>query len=222
MARIKDFAKDLGLDIKEAIELAAGYGLGTKQVSGNIDDAEIAIFLNKLTLSKQFSGIDAYFNGEATIKSAKKKAKKVEPKIEPVEVKEEPKAEAKIEKPVKAEKPAPKAEAPKAETKPAPKADTPKAEAKPAPKADAPKAEAKPAPKAEKPFEKKFENKDFKGEKNDKFNRDNKKPFEKPQGGTPSKESSFIKSFDKGERIGKDGFTSTNDNRNDNNKKRKT
>ena len=219
MARIKDFAKDLGLDIKEAIELAAGYGLGTKQVSGNIDDAEIAIFLNKLTLSKQFSGIDAYFNGEATIKSAKKKAKKVEPKIEPVEVKEEPKAEAKIEKPVKAEKPAPKAEAPKAETKPAPKADTPKAEAKPAPKADAPKAEAKPAPKAEKPFEKKFENKDFKGEKNDKFNRDNKKPFEKPQGGTPSKESSFIKSFDKGERIGKDGFTSTNDNRNDNNKK---
>ena len=219
MARIKDFAKDLGLDIKEAIELAAGYGLGTKQVSGNIDDAEIAIFLNKLTLSKQFSGIDAYFNGEATIKSAKKKAKKVEPKIEPVEVKEEPKVEAKIEKPVKAEKPAPKAEAPKAETKPAPKADTPKAEAKPAPKADTPKAEAKPAPKAEKPFEKKFENKDFKGEKNDKFNRDNKKPFEKPQGGTPSKESSFIKSFDKGERIGKDGFTSTNDNRNDNNKK---
>ena len=45
MARIKDFAKDLGLDIKEAVELAASYGLGTKQVSGNIDDNEIAVFV---------------------------------------------------------------------------------------------------------------------------------------------------------------------------------
>ena len=81
MARIKDFAKDLGLDIKDACELATKYGLGTKQASGNIDDGEIAIFLNKLTLERQFAGIDSYFNGEATIKSQKKKAKveKTEP-----------------------------------------------------------------------------------------------------------------------------------------------
>ncbi len=221
MARIKDFAKDLGLDIKDTIELASSYGLGTKQASGNIDDGEIAIFLNKLTLSKQFSGIDAYFNGEATIKSQKKaKAKKVEePKAEIKEEKTEPVKEAKAEK---------KAEA-KAEVKPEPKQEKsvkaePKAEAKveakqekPAPKTEA-KVEAKPAPKAEpkaeRPFEKKPESKEFKpADRNDKFNRDNKKPFEKPQ------QSSFVKSFDKGERLGKDGFTSTNENRNDNKNK---
>ena len=224
MARIKDFAKDLGLDIKEAIDLAAGYGLGTKQASGNIDDAEIAIFLNKYTLSKQFSGIDAYFNGDATIKSAKKKAKKVEePKVE---AKAEVKVEAKTEKAeAKVEKPAPKTEAaPKNNVK----ADA-KTEAKPLPKQEAPRTEVKnefkPAPKSDKPFEKKLD-KDFKGERNDKFNRDGKKPFEKPQGsyqggsqGSQSKESAYIKSFDKGEKLGKDGFTSTNDNRNDNQKK---
>ena len=209
MARIKDFAKDLGLDIKDAIELAGSYGLGTKQASGNIDDNEMAIFLNKLTLSKQFSGIDAYFNGEATIKSTKKpKAKKVEePKVE---VKEEKKAEATAE-PVKAEpkaeKPAPKTEKPaapktevKAEVKEEKKA--PKVEAKtekPAPKAEPVKAE----PKAEKPAPKADSKPSF--DKGDKFNRDNKKPFEKPQ--QPTSQSSFIKSFDKGEKLGKDGFT---------------
>ena len=50
MARIKDFAKDLGLEIKDTIELIASYGLGTKQSSGNIDDGEMAIFLNKLNI----------------------------------------------------------------------------------------------------------------------------------------------------------------------------
>ena len=216
MARIKDFAKDLGLDIKEVVELCSTYSLGAKQAGGNIDDNEMAIFLNKLTLSKQFGGIDAYFNGEATIKSAKKKSKKAE------DVKAEIKEEPKTEVPKTEVKPAPKAEAPKAEVKPAPKTEAPKTEVKPAPKAEAPKTEVKPAPKSDKPFEKKFENKDFKGERNDKFNRDIKKPFEKPQGtgqGAPSKESAYIKSFDKGERLGKDGFTSSNDNRNDNNKK---
>ena len=117
MARIKDFAKDLGLDIKEAVELIANYGLGTKQSTGNIDDGEMAIFLNKYTLEKQFSGIDSYFNGDATIKSAKKKAapKKEEPKAEvaPIEKKEEaPKSEKKAEP--KAEKPAAKKAEPNA------------------------------------------------------------------------------------------------------------
>ena len=89
MAKIKDFAKDLGLEIKDAIDLCASYGLGTKQAGGNIEDGEIAIFINKLTLERQFAGIDSYFNGEATIKSQKKpKAKKVE---SPAEIKAEEK-----------------------------------------------------------------------------------------------------------------------------------
>ena len=205
MARIKDFAKDLGLDIKDAVALIADYGLGTKVASGNIEDNEIAIFLNKLTLDRQFSGIESYFNGENTIKSQKKKAKvekkeeivaeaKVEPKAETkVEAKAEAKVEAKAEAKVapKAEaKVAPKAEVKveaKAEVKPAPKQE-PKAEVKPAPKQE-PRAEAKPAPKQEAPVQ--------------------KKPFEKkPEGQRPAS------NLDKGERsFGKDGFTKSYDNK---------
>ena len=201
MARIKDFAKDLGLDIKDAVALIADYGLGTKVASGNIEDNEIAIFLNKLTLDRQFSGIESYFNGENTIKSQKKKAKvekkeeivaeaKVEPKAETkVETKVEAKAEVKVEAKAEA-KVAPKAEVKveaKAEAKPAPKQE-PKAEVKPAPKQE-PKAEAKPAPKQEAPVQ--------------------KKPFEKkPEGQRPAS------NLDKGERsFGKDGFTKSYDNK---------
>ena len=206
MARIKDFAKDLGLDIKEACELAAKYGLGTKQSSGNIDDGEIAVFLNKLTLENQFAGIDSYFNGEATIKSQKKKAKvekkeeaKVEEKVEAkVETKVEAKVEEKAEK--KAEKPVEKKVEAKAEVK----------------------AEAKAEPKAEKPAQKKPEfnkepqkkpefNKDFKQE--NKFH-DSKKQFDKPQRDGGFGKDGFTKSFDKPQRdqsFGKDGFTKSFD-----------
>ena len=201
MARIKDFAKDLGLDIKDAVALIADYGLGTKQASGNIEDNEIAIFLNKLTLDRQFSGIESYFNGENTIKSQKKKAKvekkeeivaeaKVEPKAETkAETKVEAKVEAKAE--VKVEAKAEPKVAPKAEVKVEAKAEAkvaPKAEVKPAPKQE-PRAEAKPAPKQEAPVQ--------------------KKPFEKkPEGQRPAS------NLDKGERsFGKDGFTKSYDNK---------
>ncbi|MBR2944860.1 MAG: translation initiation factor IF-2 [Clostridia bacterium] len=185
MARIKDFAKDLGLDIKDAVALIADYGLGTKVASGNIEDNEIAIFLNKLTLDRQFSGIESYFNGENTIKSQKKKAK-VEKKEEIVaEAKVEAKAETKVEAKAEAKV------APKAEVKVAPKAEVKveaKAEVKPAPKQE-PKAEAKPAPKQEAPVQ--------------------KKPLEKkPEGQRPAS------NLDKGERsFGKDGFTKSYDNK---------
>jgi len=212
MARIKDFAKDLGLDIKDTVELIATYGLGTKQSSGNIDDGEIAIFLNKYTLEKQFSGIDSYFNGEATIKGTKKKAtpKKEEPTAEaPIEAKaelkkEEKKAEPKAEK---VEKPAP---AKKEEVKVEPKSE-PKVEVKVEPKVE---------PKAEKPFEKKPEQKEFKpAERNDKFNRDAKKPFEKPQGQGRFEKTDrpFGKDgFEKSDRpFNKDGFKKDGFNKND-------
>ena len=218
MARIKDFAKDLGLDIKETVELIASYGLGTKQSSGNIDDGEIAIFLNKYTLEKQFSGIDSYFNGEAIIKSAKKKAapKKEEPKTEapaPEKKVEPAKAEKKAE--VKEEKPA------KAEQKPEVKTEVKtevKAEVKAEVKTEKP-AEKKPEIKAEKPAEKKAEIKADKPveAKNDKFNRDARKPFEKPQGQNKFEKNDrpFGKDgFEKPERsFGKDGFTKSYDNK---------
>ena len=192
MARIKDFAKDLGLDIKDACELATKYGLGTKQASGNIDDGEIAIFLNKLTLERQFAGIDSYFNGEATIKSQKKKAK-VEKKVE--EPKVEEKAEVKAE--VKAE---PKAEK-KAEAKVEKKVETKveaKVEAKVEPKAEK-KVEAKVEPKAEAP--KKTEG----SEKKTFDKQDNKKSFEKPQRDGNFGKDGFQKGFEKPQRDGNFG-----------------
>ena len=229
MARIKDFAKDLGLDIKEACDLCASYGLGTKQVSGNIDDAEIALFLNKYTLERQFSGIDSYFNGEATIKSAKKKAeKKVEAKVEAkeepkVEVKAEPKAEKKaeakpeIKKEIKAEvkveaKAEPKAEIKaevKVEKKPEVKAEV-KAEVKVEPKAEA-KVEKKiePKPEARTETRKPFEKQENRGER-PQFNKDgfqkNDRPFNKD--GFQKNDRPFGKDgFQKNDRpFGKDGF----------------
>ena len=236
MARIKDFAKDLGLDIKEAVELIANYGLGTKQSTGNIDDGEMAIFLNKYTLEKQFSGIDSYFNGDATIKSAKKKAapKKEEPKVEaPVETKAEVKAETKAPAKAepKAEKPATKKAEPKAEVKAEPKAKAepkvevkaePKVEVKSEPKVEVkaePKVEAKVEPKAEVKAEPKVEPKaepktEKSFEKKPEFKND--KPFDKNDKFNRDGKKPFEKSFDKPQGqnkferndrpFGKDGF----------------
>ena len=197
MARIKDFAKDLGLDIKEACDLCASYGLGAKQVSGNIDDAEIALFLNKYTLERQFKGIDSYFNGEATIKSSKKKAeKKAEAKVEAkVEAKEEPKQEAKVEKKPEA-KPEVKKEI-KSEVKTEANAEV-KVEAKAEPKAEI-KAEVKVEKKPEVKAEVKVEPKaDIKAEK---------KPEPKPEARTETRKP-FEKQENRGERpqFNKDGF----------------
>ena len=209
MARIKDFAKDLGLDIKEACDLCASYGLGTKQVSGNIDDAEIALFLNKYTLERQFSGIDSYFNGEATIKSAKKKAeKKVEAKVEAkeepkVEIKAEPKAEKKaeakpeIKKEIKAEVKTEAKQEVKVEAKAEPKAEI-KAEVKAEKKPEV-KHEVKVEPKAEVKVEKKPEPKP-------EARTETRKPFEKQE--NRGERPQFNKDgFQKNDRaFGKDGF----------------
>ena len=222
MARIKDFAKDLGLDIKEACDLCASYGLGTKQISGNIEDSEIAVFLNKHTLARQFSGIDSYFSGDATIKSAKKKAEK-----KPVEAKEEPKAEKKVEvkaEPKQEKKPEVK-EAPKAEVKEAPKAEVktevktevkaePKVEIKAEVKAEK-KVEVKAEPKQEfKPERKPFEKQENRGERpqynNDRpqYNKDGAKPFNKD--GFQKNDKPFNKDGFKSDKpqFGKDGFKS--------------
>ncbi|MBO5379826.1 MAG: translation initiation factor IF-2 [Clostridia bacterium] len=213
MARIKDFAKDLGLDIKEACDLCASYGLGTKQVSGNIDDAEIALFLNKYTLERQFSGIDSYFNGEATIKSAKKKAEKkveakVEEKVEPkVEVKAEPKAEkkaeakAEIKKEIKAEVKTEAKQEVKVEAKAEPKAEIKaeiKVEKKPEVKAEV-KVDIKVEPKAEVKVEKKIEPKI-------EARTETRKPFEKQE--NRGERPQFNKDgFQKNDRpFNKDGF----------------
>ncbi|MBQ4585059.1 MAG: translation initiation factor IF-2 [Clostridia bacterium] len=169
MARIKDFAKDLGLDIKDALALIEKYGLGQKQQAGNIEDEEIGIFLSKYTFENQATGLmEKYLLGELTIGGKKKAIKKEEPKpevkVEPkAEKKEEKKPEPKVEKKeepkaeVKAEPKPEKKEEPKAEVK-AEKKEEPKPEVK-VEKKEEPKVEVKVEIKAEKKPEPKFDNK---------------------------------------------------------------
>ena len=208
MARMKDFAKDIGLDIKEAISLVASYGLGEKQSNGTIEDGEIAIFLNKYTLDNQFKNfegfIDEYFmNIEAEAKAkAEKEAKAKAEKEAKAKAEKEAKAKAEAEAKAKAEKEAKakaeaeakaKAEAEakaKAEAEAKAKAEAEakaKAEAEARAKAEAeakaktePKKEFKPENRFENKFENRFENK---FEKKNDFNKggfENRKPFDKP------------------------------------------
>ncbi|MBQ8839945.1 MAG: translation initiation factor IF-2 [Clostridia bacterium] len=211
MARIKDFAKDLGLDIKDALDLIEKYGLGQKQQTGNIQDDEISVFLNKYTMEHQAKGLmEKYLNGEITIGTRKKKAEKkpevkAEPKVEPkveakpevkVEKKPEPKVEVKVEAKVE-KKPEPKVESkvePKAEKKVEAKVE-PKVEAKvekkPEPKVEA-KVEAKVEKKPETKPEQKFEKKDFGN--NQKFD---KKPDFKGENKFENKNDRFENKFEK-------------------------
>ena len=118
MARIKDFAKDFNLDIKDALELIERAGLGARQSGGSIEAGEISLVINTLTQERQCGDIDGYLEGRVTLPSAKKKA---EPK------KEEAKAEIKAE---------PKKEEAKAEAKAEPKKEEAQAEIKAEPKKD--------------------------------------------------------------------------------------
>ena len=82
MARIKDFAKDINMDVKEVLELIEKAGLGTRQSSGSIEDSEKSTVLHVLTTEKSITDINKYLDGELTIPSNKKKAapKKTEEK----------------------------------------------------------------------------------------------------------------------------------------------
>ena len=131
MARIKDFAKDINMDVKEALELFERAGLKGKTSTGSIDEAEMSAALHVLTTERELKGIEKYLSGEAIIPSAKKKAKKEEPKAEvKAEIKTEPKKEEKKAEP----KPQPKVEVkaePKVEVKAEPKKEEKKVEVKP-------------------------------------------------------------------------------------------
>ena len=97
MAKIKDFAKDLGLDLKDALELIERASVKTKANGTTIDDGDISTVLHVFTTERATKNMNKYLSGEATIPSPKSK-KKAEPKVEPkVEVKAEPKVEKKAE-----------------------------------------------------------------------------------------------------------------------------
>ena len=198
MARIKDFASDFNLDIKDALELIERAGLGARQSGANIEADEISTVLNVLTLENQCKGINDYLDGKTTIALGKKKSKKAEPKEEAV--KTEPVAEKK-EEPKKAEKKAEPKKEPKVEKKEEPKAE-PKVEKKEEPKVE-PKTEKKEEPKAEPKTEPKVEPKaEPKVEKKEEPKVEPKKEDSKPQG--EKKEWNKDKPFNKENRGNQD------------------
>ena len=76
MAKIKDFAKDLGLDLKDALELIERAGVKAKANATTIDDGDMSTVLHVFTTERATKNMNKYLNGEAVIPSAKaKKAK---------------------------------------------------------------------------------------------------------------------------------------------------
>ncbi|MBQ2736650.1 MAG: translation initiation factor IF-2 [Clostridia bacterium] len=189
MVKVKDFAKNFGLDIKDATKIIEDSGLlGSAQVGETVEMAVINTIVNKITLDNQ-SKISDYLAGGT--KKAEKPAEKKE-KIQP-----------KAEKPVqKTEKPQPKAEKPaeakKPEVKPEIKAEAKKPEIKPEAKVEA-KPEIKAEPKVEKaPEFKKQEQRpearqdnrqdnrqdrpqQDRNQRNDRFDRNNQQGGQRPQ-----------------------------------------
>ena len=138
VVKVKDFAKNFGLEIKDVVELAEKEGLCGKATIGDTIEMPLAnAIANRLSLMLDGVSMGEYLEKKTDVPAGK--AKRAPAK------KEAPKAEAKPE-PKKEEK-----EAPKAEAKPEPKKEAPKAEAKPEPKKEEPKAEVKPEVKKEEP-----------------------------------------------------------------------
>ena len=120
--KVTQLAKDFNLKTKDVGDVFAKMNI-EKKTGASVNGDELALFLNKITLSNEIKDLNAYLNGKTKIESVKEK-------------KAEPAPEA--QKPAEA-KPAP---APEAKAQPAQKP----AEAKPAPEA-----KAAPAPEARKP-----------------------------------------------------------------------
>ncbi|MBR2024775.1 MAG: hypothetical protein IKA02_03080, partial [Clostridia bacterium] len=111
MAKIKDFAKDLGMDLKSTMELIERSGVKIKSNATNIENNDISTVLHVLTTEKSVKDINKYLDGERVIPSSKSKKTtpkaetkaepkvetKVEPKVEKTEVKVEVKPEVKVE-----------------------------------------------------------------------------------------------------------------------------
>ena len=121
--KVTQLAKDFNLKTKDVGDVFAKMNI-EKKTGASVNGEELALFLNKITLSNEIKDLDAYLSGKTRIEGVKEK---------------------------KAE-PAPEAKAQPAEVKPAPEAKKP-VEAKPAPEvkaAPAPEAR-KPAPQQAQP-----------------------------------------------------------------------
>ena len=222
MVKVKDFAKNFGLDIKDATKIIEDSGLlGSAQVGETVEMAVINTIVNKITLDNQ-SKISDYLTG-----GTKKAEKPVQKTEKPVQKAEKPQPKAEKPQP-KAEKPQPKTEKPqqkvekpveakKPEVKPEVKAEAKKPEIKPEVKVEAKKpeiktevkAEAKPEIKAEQKIEKapefkkqeqrsdvRQDNRQDRNQRNDRFDRNNQQGGQRPQFDKNEKKP-FNKDFNK-------------------------
>ena len=206
MARIKDFAKDFNLDIKDALELIERAGFGARQSGANIEANEISAVVNILTLDSQCSGIEDYLDGKNTITSEKKKAKLAKAKAE-AEAKAKAEAEAKAKAEAEAKAKAEAEAKAKAEAEAKAKAE---AEAKAKAEAEA-KAKAEAEAKARTEQKPQFEKKEF-TQKNDRFG---KPQFEKKEFGAQGGKPQFEKrEFGQGQGGGKPQFEKKDFNKN--------
>ena len=148
VVKIKDFAKNFGLEIKDVVELIEASGLNGKASVGDAIEMPLAnAIANRLSLAVENVSMGEYLEKKTDVPAGKARKAPVKKEVPKAEAKPEPKKEA-----PKAEvKPEPKKEAPKAEANPEPKKEAPKAEVKPEPKKEEPKVEAKPEPKKEEP-----------------------------------------------------------------------
>ena len=162
--KLSDLAKDFGLKSKDLTQIVSSLTGEEKKSGATLNETEIALVFNKLTLDNQVKSFDEYFaTGNAAREKAKEdrereKNKKLAEQMAILEQLkaaaaaqngEAPKAEPKETKKAEPKKAEPKKEEPKKEEK----KETPKAE----PKKEAPKKEAKKeekkaeAPKEHKP-----------------------------------------------------------------------
>ena len=121
--KVTQLAKDFNLKTKDVGDVFAKMNI-EKKTGASVNGDELALFLNKITLSNEIKDLDAYLTGKTRIEGVKEKKPAPEVKAEPApEVKAVPAqkpAPAEVKKPVEA-KPAPEAKAePKPEVKAAP------------------------------------------------------------------------------------------------------
>ena len=146
--KLSDLAKDFGVKSKDIIDIISSLTGNEKKSGATLDETEIALVFNKLTLDNQVKSFDAYF---ATGNDAREKAKqdredkKNKKLAEQMAILEQLKAAAAAQNGEKAP------EEKKEEKKPEPKKVEKKAEPKPEVKKAEPKPEVKKEVKAEEP-----------------------------------------------------------------------
>ena len=131
--KVTQLAKDFNLKTKDVGDVFAKMNI-EKKTGASVNGDELALFLNKITLSNEIKDLDAYLSGKTRIEGVKEKKAA----------------------------PAPEAKAQPQEVKPAPEAKKP-AEAKPAPEvkaAPAPEAK-KPAPQQAQPVQRPQQDRKF-------------------------------------------------------------